>query len=154
MTFLSKHFYRFFFFLFLICNIKTTLWRMFCLGKNNLTTSQVIKRNNEKGKSLQNSNVRAKISNGYWQGFTSVEVSTSQFLNTKSYLQALRLVNDRSDYPIISLCTSCYKWGSKWINEWIPRLSARINQFGGNQWIYSIRNLDWSFLGLTYDKNF
>ena len=38
---------------------------MFCLGKNNLTTSQVIKKNNEKGKSLKNSHVGAKISNGY-----------------------------------------------------------------------------------------
>ena len=84
---------------------------MLCLGKNNLTTSQVIKKNNEKGKSLKNSHVRAKISNGYWQGFTSVEVSNSQFLNTKSFLQALRLVNDRSDYPIIFLCTSCYIYG-------------------------------------------
>lgn len=28
---------------------------MFCLGKNNLITSQVIKKNNEKGKSLKNS---------------------------------------------------------------------------------------------------
>ena len=57
MTFLSKDlFIAFFFsFFFLICYIKTTLWRIFCLGKNNLTTP----------KSLKNSHVRAKISNGY-----------------------------------------------------------------------------------------
>lgn len=81
--FLVNIFYRSFF-LFLTCNIKTTLWRMFFVGKNNLTTSQVIKRNNEKGKFLKNSHVRAKISNGYtgfWVGWgVNLAVSQYQFL--------------------------------------------------------------------------
>ena len=54
---------------------------MLYLGKNNLTTSQVIKRNNQKGKFLKNSHVRAKISNGYTGFYVGwgVNLAVSQY---------------------------------------------------------------------------